>query len=456
MDFERFFDDDLAAASYAVACKNTHRALIIDPHRDVDRYLDWASDNGHEITHVLETHIHADFISGARELAAGTGAQLLVSAAGDYENLGGLDVRRLADGDSLKVGSLRMRALHVPGHTFEHLCVSVLDDGGTDRLVFTGDFMFDGDLGRPDLLGDHVEQLARKMYRSLRKFLDSVVKDAVVWPGHGAGSPCGRSLGELPATTPGRESRAAWWADSIAHQDEAGFVEEFTSDLPTPPRYFPRMKEVNAAGPEILGVVRTAPRLTPKRFRELADDGAVVLDCRAPRAFAEGHVPGSYATYAPKMTTYAGAVVPWGRPVVLVCASEEVEVATRKLSRLGLDDVRGFVPSPGGASETASFGWLTAGETHEVWRDRHASVLDVRSESEYEEQHIPGATHVPYLEIPDRLDELERDRRWVVHCASGKRATLVASVLAANGFDDVDVFPGGPDAWRAAGHRLET
>ncbi len=456
MKFERFFDPDLAQCAYAVACTNAKEAMIIDPLRDIDQYLDWAADNGCEITAVLETHIHADFVSGARELAAGTGARFLVGKTSDYENLDRFDARQLGHGDAVRLGSIAMRALHTPGHTMEHISLSVLESqGGTDRYVFTGDFMFDGELGRPDL-ADQCDELAEAMFRTLKKFHGAVVDDAVVWPGHGAGSACGRSLGELPATSPGREHRESWWSDYVENDDFEGFKEEFTGSLPTPPAYFERMKKINAAGPEIVGRTLIAPRLSPDAFTRAHEAGAIVVDVREPAEFAECHVHGSYAARLPKLSTFAGAVVPYDSPIVVLCSEKQAEEASRKLFRVGFDQIVGWIPSPDYAGETRSMKRYDAREVHDLAESGDIVIVDVRSDETYEEGHIPGAINVPYVELPDRYDELDRARHFVLHCESGKRATLAASALEAHGFEHVSVFPAGPSGWKRAGYQLET
>lgn len=454
MDFQRFYDDDLAQMSYAVACENSKRAIIVDPLRDFDQYVDWANEQGYEIALVFETHIHADFMSGARELAAATGAQLLLSQTGEYENLERLDVRRLNDGDHIKMGSVRMRVLATAGHTPEHLSLSVLDRSDSERFVFTGDFMFDSELGRPDLL-DNAEEQAAHMFEALHRFLGAVNPDAVVWPGHGAGSSCGKSLGRIPATTVGREAREAWWAEMMRRDDEDGFVEKLLENPPEVPRYFPRMKRLNRTGMEIFGALRHPPRLTPARFRAVAHDGALVVDVRDPDQFAKKHVRGSLNVPLSSLSSYAGATLEYRRPIVLLCPASDVLTAMRKLVRVGFDDVGGFVPSVADAESTDSMDHLGADGVHDVWRDDEARILDVRSASEYGGGHIPGVTHVYFGEMPDRVEELDSGDRWVVHCSSGVRASLAASLMRAHGFEDVSVFPGGPDEWKAAGYQLE-
>ncbi|HET8762592.1 MAG TPA: MBL fold metallo-hydrolase, partial [Gemmatimonadales bacterium] len=301
MLLKRFYDDRLAQASFLVGCQATGEAIVLDPNRDADQYIAAARGEGLRITHVTETHIHADFVSGSRELASRSGAKLLLSAEGgadwQYRFARDADATLLHDGDSFMVGNLRFDVLHTPGHTPEHLTFIVTDTPATLRPMgaFTGDFIFVGDVGRPDLLerAAHVEGTmdasARQLFRSLRRFAEQ--PDYLqLWPGHGAGSACGKALGAVPQTTLGYE-RVVNWAFGITDEDE--FVRAVLAGQPEPPAYFAEMKRVNRDGPAILGAWPDPPTLDPASLRDVLASGGLVVDLRPAAAFAAGHVPGT-------------------------------------------------------------------------------------------------------------------------------------------------------------------
>jgi hydroxyacylglutathione hydrolase len=464
MHIERFFEEDLAQCSYAIVCESTGEVAIIDPLRDVDRYVDWATEHDWKITTVLETHVHADFLCGARELAAATGARILVSAEAPprwtYQNLQLFASRRLRNGDELHLGNIRIRARHTPGHTPEHLSYCVLDRDGLDRFVFTGDFMFVDDLGRPDLLERAAHQRgaavasANEMFDSVTQFLEDVPRETVFWPGHGAGSACGKSQSSIAVSSVGREARAAWWAQRIAEGSREAFVTELLEDQPEVPSYFARMKELNRDGMEILGGMPAPARLHAARVRRLVEDGSLLIDVAKSGRFRHGHLQGAVNLPLHRLSTYAGWLVEADEDVVLVCAHDQVETATRKLIRIGLDTISGWVP-PTTDLPKNSIATVDVDETHRRWRDNQATILDVRGRSEFADGHIPGAVHIHYGQLRERLDQLDPSRPTIVHCASGTRATVAASWLRRAGFADVSVFPGGPGAWTDAGHRLE-
>ena len=455
MHFERFYDDDLAQATYAVACEQTKRVLIVDPLRDFDRYLDWAQGQGYAIGHVAETHIHADFLSGARQLARATGAELLLSGETDegdaYRGLGKLRHRALRHRDTFEVGTLRLQALHTPGHSPEHLCFSVLDDDGADRIVLTGDFLFVDELGRPDVVDDGAD-LAHQMYAALRRFVEHTSPFAVVWPGHGAGSACGKSIGRAPMTSVGREAHHAWWARYIDGGDEEGFVRTLLEGQPEVPRYFERMKKLNRDGTSSHAPLELPARLTPREFAERLPE-ALVIDTRDKEDFAHGHVEGAWNVALSHLSTYGGGAIPDDAPLTLVCPERDVEDATRRLLRVGLHVV-GWTPFAPSDVDSIQTPIVDADETHAA-QAHEASILDVRTADEFEEGHLPFAHHIPFDQVLDRVDELDPQARWIVHCSAGSRAMLAASILESNDFEDVSVFLDGPSGWTAAGYRLE-
>ena len=463
------YDPKLAQASYLVGCQRTGEALVIDPNRDVAQYLAAARSEGLTIHHVTETHIHADFASGTRELARAASATAYLSGEGGpdwlYAWAGEPDVRVVRHDDIIRVGNVRLRVLGTPGHTPEHLAFMLTDGAATDRPmgVFTGDFIFVGDVGRPDLLerAAHVagtmEAGARALYRSLQTFHD--LPDYLqLWPGHGAGSACGKALGAVPSTTLGYERFANW---ALAARNEADFVRVVLEGQPEPPAYFAHMKRINREGPPVLGALPRPPRLAGAELPALLAAGATVVDTRGTRAFAEGHVPGTInVPLGRSFPTYAGWLVPFGRPFYLLVDDARpgaAAEATRDLALIGMDTCQGVFGADAlaAAGATGRIPQITAAALAERIRDGTASVVDVRGAGEWNEARLPGVPNVPYGLIAERAGELPRDGTLVVQCETGSRSAIAASVLASLGFRNVMNLTGGLDAWRAAGLPVE-
>lgn len=456
MLFERVYDEGLAQAGYFVGCQATGEAVVVDPRRDVGVYLRLAEKNGMRIVAVTETHIHADYVSGSRELAAATGAKLYLSDEGDAEWKYGFEAERLEGGDEILAGNIVLRALHTPGHTPEHLSFTVTDGAATREpgFILTGDFVFVGDLGRPDLLDEAVGGKdtrfvgARQMFRSLRNRFLSLPDYVQVWPGHGAGSACGKALGAVPATTVGYERRFSWWAPYLERDDERGFVEALIDGQPDVPAYFARMKQVNKAGPAVLG-----RRAAPRRH-EAEELGARVragevlfVDARSVEDYRAGAVPGSLHVPAGKSFAEWAAWVIDPRtdpPIVLLAKDEyEAEMLRDELSRVGIDAVDGYVTDVEGMA-TEAVPAVDAGKLDGI---EDVFVLDVRSRAEFEAGGIPGATRIPGGRVRWRLEEVPRDREVLVHCQSGARSAVVASLLRASGHERVVELEGGYPAW---------
>src|SRR6185369_9614528 len=327
MYFQRFYDAKLSQASYMIGCQLTGDAVVVDPNRDVQQYIDAAAREGLRVTHVTETHIHADFVSGARELAQRTGEQLLLSDEGTadwkYRYAADAGARLLKHGDAFMIGNIRLEVMHTPGHTPEHISFVVTDTpaGAGPWGILTGDFVFVGDVGRPDLLERAVgkkgtmEAAARTLFRSLRLF--RALPDHVqVWPGHGAGSACGKTLGAVPSTTVGYEKLANW---GVATTDEVEFVHMVLAGQPEPPRYFAEMKRINKEGPRILGELRRSTRLPAQAIDALLRDGEIVVDTRSAADYAAGHVPGTLnIPLGGSFTTWAGWLLSYDRDVYLL------------------------------------------------------------------------------------------------------------------------------------------
>jgi hydroxyacylglutathione hydrolase len=473
MIFKRLFDPKLAQASYLVGCPASGEALVVDPNRNIERYIQAAADEGLRIAHVTETHIHADFVSGARELAHRTAAQLYLSDAGGkdwrYEYAAEAHATPLRDGSAFRFGAIEVQALHMAGHTPEHLAFMVTDTRTASQPMgaFTGDFIFVGDVGRPDLLErsvrvrDTMEEAARQLYRSLQHF--RALPDYLqIWPGHSAGSACGKSLGAVPQSTLGYEKRFNW-AFGIANEDT--FVGEVLRGQPDPPRYFAEMKRINRSGPRLLGGISRPAHLPVATLSSVLAQGGTVVDTRESSEYGMGAVPGTINIPASRtFTTWAGSLLPYDRELHLIADDhrmQTVDELVRDLAGIGLDHVAGYFGaevvdawrmSKGQLQSIPSIGL----ESAERQRSDGVVVLDVRGEGEWSAGHIPGSLNLPLSDLEQRLDQIPRNRPVIVHCQTGARAAMAASLLRARGFGDVRLFRGGFAEWRAAGLPVET
>jgi hydroxyacylglutathione hydrolase len=469
--FRRLYDEQLAQASYLIGCQATGQAIVVDPSRLVAQYPAAALAEDLEITAVAETHIHADFASGARELAAQTGARVFVSGCGPAEWQSEFrfepNVTVLQDRDRIEVGHVLLEAIHTPGHTPEHLAFLVTDRAGATEPIgiLTGDFVFVGDVGRPDLLeraakiANTAEAGARTLYRSLGWF-KSLPDHLQIWPGHGAGSACGKGLGAMPQSTVGYERRFNW---AFRPMGEEEFVRQVLAGQPEPPPYFGRMKRLNRAGPPILGRLPSPPRLPAAALADVLARNAVVVDLRPTAEFAEGHVPGTInIPLGRNFPTYAGSLLPYDQDLYfLTTPSATIEAVVENLVSIGLDRVAGYFDPEARAA------WQAAGGVPGRVRQMSVAdlaredgngilVLDVRNRSEWDGGHLAGATLLPLAELDARLEELPRDREVVVHCQGGGRSSIAASVLLARGWPRVSNLTGGFSAWVAAGKKIST
>lgn len=470
MLLDRFHDDQLAQTSYLLGCEKTGEAIVVDPARDVERYVRAAAAHGLRIAYVTETHIHADFVSGSRELAARTGAALLLSGEGGeawgYRYPTDVPVHSLRDGDSLMVGRVRLDVRHTPGHTPEHLTFLVTDTAATDHPMgaLTGDFLFVGDVGRPDLLeraAGHAGTMdagARMLFRSLRRFA-SLPDWLQLWPGHGAGSACGRALGAVPQTTLGYERIANW---ALAVPDEDAFVRRVLEGQPEPPPYFARMKRINREGPRVLGAASPPPVLAAGALAPALAGGDLVVDTRSAAAFAAAHVPGTLNIPLNRsFAKWAGWLLPYDRDLRLIveeAAAERGADAVRVLASIGLDRVAGLLDADAVLAWHARQGEPAATIPQlgvDVAAALHASgaacVVDVRDRSEWDAGHIPGAVHIPLGALREHAGELPHDRPVVVHCQGGSRSAIAASLLRTLGVARVSNLAGGYREWAGAG-----
>jgi hydroxyacylglutathione hydrolase len=468
MIFKRFFDPRLAQASYLLGCTATREALIVDPNRDIDRYLEAAAQEGLRVAHVTETHIHADFVSGARELAHRAGARLYLSAAGgpDWQYRYSSDARAamLNDGDRFAVGRLEVRALHFPGHTPEHLVFLITDTETASEPMgaLTGDFLFVGDVGRPDLLERAVgaegtmETSARQLYQSVQRF-GGFSDYLQIWPGHGAGSACGKSLSAVPQSTLGYEKRFNW---AFGVHNENDFVRAVLAGQPDPPRYFAEMKRINRDGPRFLGQPALPSRMSPDRLITVLRSGGTVVDTRGSDEYGRAAIPGTINIPNTRaFPTWAGSLLPYEAELYLIVpdtGDHILENLVRSLAGIGLDQVAGYF-----GTEILGYWRKSQGELQTIPMvtleqlaspSRNGEVfLDVRGAGEWDAGHVPGSQNLPVGELEARLDEIPRGRPLIVHCQTGARAAIAASLLRAKGFEDVRLFHGGFAEWRAAG-----
>ena len=469
MIVKRFYDTKLAQTSYLIGCGRTGSAVVIDANRNIEQYLDMAKAEGVAITHVTETHIHADFVSGSRELAYRTGATLYLSDEGDadwkYAFARSDGASLLKDGDSFKVGNVVVAAVHTPGHTPEHLSFLITDTAAASEPIamVTGDFVFVGDVGRPDLLEraakieGSMEGAARALYASLQRF-GRYPDWLQIWPGHGAGSACGKGLSAVPHSTVGYE-RLFNWAFGVADENE--FVQMVLAGQPEPPKYFAEMKRINKAGPLVRHGLTRPALLTARDITRLVESRALVVDTRPAADFATGHIPGTInIPQNESFTTWAGWLIPYDRDVTLLVNApyaQSVDEAVRDLSMIGIDRVSGYADgsvlaqwaTEGRALETIAA--MTPSEVAERLASGAVHVVDVRGRSEWEAGHIEGVDNIPAGYLVQRLDQIPRDTTVVVHCQTGARSAIGASVLQVHGFRQVVNMTGGITAWREAG-----
>jgi hydroxyacylglutathione hydrolase len=468
MLFRRFYDENLAQASYMLACERTREAIIVDPNADVAHYTRAAGADRVKIRHVTETHIHADFVSGARALAKAAGATLHLSGEGGrdwgYSDAALSDSNVLADGSTIEFGSVRLQAMHTPGHTPEHLGFLVFDlDRGEEAVgVLTGDFIFVGDVGRPDLLEKAVgakgsmEASARDLYRSVRKF--AAQPDYLqIWPGHGAGSACGKALGSMPQSTLGYERLFNWALGSIKERD---FVARVLEDQPVPPRYFAEMKRVNRGGAEQVEI--PSPRFAGLDDLERAIRAKVpVVDTRAAQRYAAGHIPGTVNIPLNKsFLNWCGALIPLDREFYVLTerdSEDGVKEILSELRKIGLTRVRGIFRSEviqewrSKRGDLESVSQMTPEALRELGSRNGVQVVDVRNPDEWSHGHIPGAVHIPLAALPERVGELDPSVPIVLHCKGGGRSSIATSFLQARGISNVSNLAGGYEAWVAQG-----
>ncbi|MBD3919737.1 MBL fold metallo-hydrolase [Paenibacillus sp. PR3] len=459
MFIRSFFDENLAHMSYLVGCQRTGEAIVVDPARNVKPYLEAAKKEGLRITAATETHIHADFVSGAKQLGVQCGAELYLSDEGDenwkYQYLNEVNHVLLKEGSEFRIGNLKFEVLHTPGHTPESISFLLTDLGGGAEEpmgIFSGDFVFVGDIGRPDLLEKAAgivgtsETGARQMFQSLKKF--KALPDFLqVWPAHGAGSACGKALGAVPSSTVGYEKRNNW---ALKMDDEESFVRELLAGQPEPPKYFARMKHINKVGPAI---VRTEDIDYIGNVSELGKFGSdpLLVDTRPSIEFARAHYEGAInIPYNKSLVNWAGWLLDYDKDIVLLAGGADVPNIRQMLASIGLDRVVGVI-EPFVAlvdpEHNESYSEIDVHLLHSLLEDDRYCLVDVRNQSEWEEGNIPGALHLMLGTLPERLHELPKEKTYVVQCRSGARSSIAASLLQAGGLKDVLNVKGGYLDW---------
>jgi glyoxylase-like metal-dependent hydrolase (beta-lactamase superfamily II)/rhodanese-related sulfurtransferase len=448
MFFKQFYLGCLAHASYLIGSQG--EAAIVDPQRDVDQYIEEANRLGLKIRYVLETHLHADFVSGHRELAARTGAEIAFGARANAE-FPHLPIR---EGDELTVGGVTLKAFETPGHTPESISWLVTSQGHTPR-VLTGDTLFIGDVGRPDLIGSKgftPQAMAGMLYDSLHEKLLTLGDEVEVYPAHGAGSACGRNISKDTSSTIGEQRRMNYALQPMSKDD---FIAMMTSDLPEAPAYFPTDAEINRRGARPLSEL-SAPRLSPAEVRERLDHGAIPLDVRDATAFAAGHLPGAiHISLQGQFASWAGTLLsPESALIIVAEGEEEADQALMRLARVGFENIDGILAGGIGAWNADG---LALAELHQMTVDElrggsSRPVLDVRRPAEFQSGHVPGAINIPLHELPKRIGELARRDGLAVICESGYRSSIAASLLQREGFHALSNIVGGTAAWLRSGY----
>ena len=423
----------------------TGEAIVIDPMRDTHQYYKLAENENMNITAAVDTHIHADYVSGLREFAE-RGVTIYASDEGDenwkYEwlNNSSYNYELVTNGDTFSIGNVRFDVVHTPGHTPESVSLLVTDGATADEPmgILTGDFVFVGDVGRPDLLETAAGQkgamkpAAQTLYRSIQEF-KNLPEYLQLWPAHGAGSACGKAPGAVPESTVGYELRFSQAFKAAASEQQ--FVDFILEGQPEPPLYFSRMKTINKEGPTVLGELEIPPKVT---LGEIQDQDGVVIDSRERHEYMSSHLPGSIlATFDKNFSTIAGSYVDPGEDIYLVIEEEKVVQAYRDLAHVGLDNVRGFVtPSDVTAynGELKQVDVVDFDYVEKHHQDDNRQVLDVRSSGEYNQGHVSSALHIPHTRLVEHLDEIPADIELLVHCGSGQRASYAAGLLDSKGY----------------------
>ena len=460
MLFKYFYDQALAHASYMVGCQKTGEAIIVDPGRDVEQYLAAAANEGVKIVGAADTHIHADYVSGARELADRVRAKLYVSDEGPaewkYEYAKDYDHQLLKDGDTFSAGKVEFKVMHTPGHTPESISFILTDKGGgADKPIgiFTGDFVFVGSIGRPDLLEEAAgimgtaEPGARDLFKSIKRFND-LPDHLQVWPAHGAGSACGKGLGAIPSSTVGYEKL---FNPALQYSDEQKFVDYILSEQPEAPKYFAIMKRVNKEGPAILGEPKLPPKVTTDLLRDTVASNMVV-DTAAPKKFAASHVEGTINIQPKYMAMWGGSLLDYETPVYLISGAHDLPEVVRILHKIGMDNIGGYfcadeVAEGGFKSEEIS--QQTPKQVLKKMAAGEAELIDIRGLAERHVESITGSRHSFLGKMLQHTSAFDPNKTYALQCRNGNRSVIAASILKRAGIQNVINLDGGIEAWKS-------
>jgi glyoxylase-like metal-dependent hydrolase (beta-lactamase superfamily II)/rhodanese-related sulfurtransferase len=459
MYFQQFYLTCLAQASYMIGAGGV--AAVVDPQRDIDIYLEEAERQGFKIAYVIETHLHADFVSGHRELAARTGAKIYLGAAANAQ----FEHVAVKDGDTLRIGReglpqnapVELRFLATPGHTPESVCVLITDLSRSDQpcAVLTGDTLFIGDVGRPDLSPAHTPQeLAGLLYDSLHQKLLTLPDQVEVYPAHGAGSLCGKNMSSERSSTIGDQRKLNYALQPMSRES---FIAMMTCDLPERPEYFAQDAEINRRGPALLTELPPPQALSPEAVWKRIQQGVVALDTRPAAQFGAGHVPGAINIgLSGQYATWAATVIGLGKPLVLIAEDDErVRESHLRLARVGIETVTGYLDGGMMAWEQAglpvtSLPQMSVHQLRELEvrsPENGWQIVDVRRLGEWKAGHLPGAVHLPLDRLSESLGSLDPEKPTAIHCKSGYRSSIACGLLQAQGFKEVHNVVGGYDAW---------
>jgi len=452
---KQFVDEGLGNSSYLIASEEMGLAAVLDPERDVDRYIQIAQGLGLRLAYTLDTHLHNDFISGSREIAARAAVQIGASAEAElaFEHLA------LQDGDAVQLGDLSIRVLATPGHTPEHISFSLIEDGkAAPSALFTGGALIVGGAARTDLLGEsQAKPLARSLYHTIHDKLSHFPDSVAVYPTHGAGSFCAAPTVTDRTSTIGQERR---WNALLQAKDEGEFVFRALNGLPSYPAYFKHLRRINRQGPTLLGGLPVLKPLKPEEVLQQNAQGVAVVDIRKPRDFAAGHIPGAYGIpLSTPLITWAGWVIPFGTPISLLADHpDEREEAIRQLIRIGYDDLLGYLEGgmPAWEADGLPVSKVPILPAEELVRQMSLGkaplILDVRSDGEWRAGHLPEATHIEAGRLPGADLPLSQGDLTVVHCGHSERSTVGISVLERRGYRNLALLEGGYNGWHAAGY----
>ncbi len=453
MIIQQFFVSGIAHSSYLVA--GSKACAIVDPERNIGRYLDAAMHMGLRITHILETHLHADFVSGHLDLARATGAPIYAPKAGNcsYPHI------PLREGDEIKLEDMVFSIIETAGHTPEHICYVATDTGrgATPVAIFTGDTLFVGDVGRPDLFPGRSEDLASSLFDSLREKVLRLPDECEVYPAHGMGSLCGRAMSAKKTSTIGYEKKYNY---ALQIRDRREFIRSLTSNMPQAPDHFSRCSEINRLGPALMQDLMPPAPMDPRSFAQRANSGqAVVLDVRSYPAFSGLHIPGAWhIDLAGSFATQAGWVIPPQKDILLVVEGRgQVKEAALQLRRVGLDRVAAYLDGGmlswgANALPVGRVPVISAERAHELLESGQATLIDVRSVEEKTAEHVKGSIDIPWHDLRTRYRELDPRGSYILMCKGGQRASIAASILKTNGFSRISNLAGGFMAYQRSGY----